>query len=202
MGLIRTLLMVGIISVIFVGCASSSSNKSNTECTVNSMCWKIKNGFNQVDMPNENEYKNNLKPYSFNYKPIIGSRHRDSRVVIDQGIILKAWINTYKAKSGSLVASHDAYIRVKEPDFVVNYETVPKQAKSRGLFNKNTNKVPFVFGSNEIDRSNIETNKAIKDYSNSVYEKDKQQNVEEQMSKSSKFDDEIKKFLKNKNIQE
>lgn len=183
-------------SLFFGGC--SSKNYAGQECAEGSWCSKIKNNFNEPD--NEREYFDNkeLNSARLPYKPIISSRNSDSRVLMDQGVVLKAWINTYKTSSGSLQAAHDVYIRVKEPDFVVNYEVPPKIQKNRGLFNQAIGKTPFVYGNDELDRSNIETNEAIVDYTNSIEENKKEGKQQEQVEKADKFDDEIKNFLESR----
>lgn len=141
-----------------------------------------------------------LKPYRYKYKPIIGSRHSDARVVIDQGVVLKAWINTYKIGKSTLVPSHDLYVRVKETDFIPQY-AVPPMFKKRGLLESNNDKIPFMLSDGEIDRSSHETNEDIKNYVNSVYSKDNIKNENKTLERATEFDSTIKDFLETKTEQ-
>lgn len=140
----------------------------------------------------EEEVKS-LKPYAFKYKPIIGSRNSDSRVVIDQGVVLKAWINTYKLDRGTLIPSHDIYVRVKEPDFIPQYATPPRM-KNKGLLTE-IKETPFMLSDKEIDRSSHKTNEGIKDYVNSVYEKNSPEKEEEKVQEGTQFDNDIKEYI-------
>ena len=172
------LIPIGFIAIsLFSGCASKNKEISDTSLKINKV----------------------YKPYQTKYKAIVGSRNNDARVIIDQGVVLKAWVNTYKDNYGNLVASHDLYIRVKKPDFVTEYATIPKTARKRGLLSP-SNKTPFMFGSNEIDRSNILTNKGIKDYTNTYEDKSNPKQVEKRLEEVSKFDKDIKQYLENKKI--
>lgn len=137
-----------------------------------------------------------LKPYTFKYKPIIGSRNSDSRVVVDQGVVLKAWINTYKLDRGTLIPSHDIYVRVKEPDFIPQYATPPRM-QNKGLLT-DTKETPFMLSDKEIDRSSTKTNEGIKNYVNSVYEKNSPEKEEERVQEGTQFDNEIKDYIKNR----
>ncbi len=138
-----------------------------------------------------------LKAYKFKYKPIVGSRHSDARVLLDNGVVLKAWINSYKNKHGSLVASHDLYVRVKKPDFVANYAVLPVSKRTSGLF-QSSKKVPFMLSSKEIDRSDIKTNNSIVEYTNSYEDKSNKKIVKKRIKESEEFDESIKRYLHSK----
>lgn len=152
---------------------------------------------------NENEQieriiiEKNFKPYDFKYRPIIKSNSDDSNVIIDQGVVLKAWINTYKVGTGTLIPSHYIYVRVKEPDFIPQYAIPPKFNKKKELEIENK-KLPFMPSNEEIDRSDMETNENIVKYVNSYYEKHDKDAEENRVEESREFDSEIKKYLENK----
>lgn len=139
----------------------------------------------------------NFKPYDFKYRPIIKSNSDDSNVIIDQGVVLKAWINTYKVGTGTLVPSHYIYVRVKEPDFIPQYAVPPKFNKKKELEIENK-KLPFMPSNEEIDRSDTETNENIVNYVNSYYEKNDKEAESKRVEDSREFDTEIKKYLDNK----
>ena len=137
------------------------------------------------------------KPYYLRFKPIVGSRQNDSKVVVDMGKVLKIWVAPYKVK-GTMVASHDIYTWVQKPGFIVG-ESIPKKGRHTGLTNASGN-LPFIFNEGDIDTSNGMTNKALKKYVNNVY---KAQNddtyVKKRINKTkSKFDATIKEYLNQK----
>lgn len=133
------------------------------------------------------------KPYKFTYTPLIGSRNDDEKVIVDMGVVLRVWINSYKTRANTLVSAHDVYIWAKKPDFIVGN---PVPVKRRGLISS-TNKLPFTLSNSEVDRSDLKTNKNIKNFINSVYEKSDEKNFKKQIIKADKFDTQIKEFLKN-----
>lgn len=169
----KSVIICSILSGLFAGCSSKE---------------KVEPKF----VENEEEVKT-LKAYAFKYKPIIGSRNSDSRVVIDQGVVMKAWINTYKLDRGTLIPSHDIYVRVKEPDFIPQYATPPRM-KSKGLLTE-TKETPFMLSDKEIDRSSHKTNEGIKQFVNSVYEKNSPEKEEERVQEGTQFDNDIKEYI-------
>ncbi len=176
---LKTVSMLLIISSTFSGCFFTNNDVDKPSLTINKV----------------------FKPYQTKYKAIVGSRNNDARVIVDQGVILKAWVNTYKDNYGDLVASHDLYIRVKKPDFVTEYATIPRTARKRGLVTP-SGKTPFMFSSNEIDRSDISTNKGIKEYTNSYEDKSNPKKVVKRLEEGSKFDKDIKQYLESKKLKQ
>lgn len=131
------------------------------------------------------------KPYKFTYKPVIGTQNPDEKISVDMGVVLRVWINSYKDRDGSLVASHDTYIWAKKPDFIVG---APLPVIKRGLVTS-SGKIPFMLSNQEVDRSNFQSNENIKKYVNAIYEKSDKQRVKKRMNQSKKFDKEIKEYL-------
>ncbi|AXH16413.1 hypothetical protein CP985_03450 [Malaciobacter mytili LMG 24559] len=146
----------------------------------------------QIDK--EVEIVKNYKPYNFKYRPIINSKHEDAKVIVDQGVVLRAWINTYKIGRNTLVPAHYIYLRVKEPDFIPQYAVPPVFGKKKMLEEQNK-KLPFIVSNDEVDRTDMKTNENILKYSNSYYDKQDKKNEEERVKQSKKFDETIKKFL-------
>lgn len=172
-------LFILIITLFLTGC----SDKNN----------QVKTSLDLVPIEKE------LKPYKFKYSPIIGSRHKDARVVIDTGVILKALINTYQIGKGKLlIPSHDVYVRVKAADFIPQYSVPPSHRKRTGMITNNNNKIPFMLSNQEVDRSSFRSNESIKNYVNSVYEKDSKENEKKILDESTKFDKTIKDFIDSK----
>jgi len=137
---------------------------------------------------------NKVKPYKFNYTPIIGTQTPEDKVIVDMGVVLRVWIQSYKTPSGNLVASHDIYMWGKKPDFIVG-NPIPTPSSSRGIISSR-NKLPFELSTSEIDRSDFKSNQAVKKFVNSTY---KIKNDKSNRPNSSKFDASIKKFLKLQN---
>jgi hypothetical protein len=150
----------------------------------------------KVEVPNKIELKR-PKAYTFNYIPIIGTQTPDDKVIVDMGVVLRVWINSYKDRTGSLVSSHDIYTWAKKPDFIVGNEL---PMKKRGILSP-SGKMPLMLSNQSVDRSDFKSNKNIREFVNSVYEKKTTPEVlDERIDESLKFDEEIKKFVSsNKN---
>lgn len=136
--------------------------------------------------------KIHTKPYQLKITPIIGTRQDDAKVVMDMGKIIKVWIAPYK-DGKTLVSSHDNYVVAQAPDFIVG-EQVPNK-NWRGMIAPE-NKIPFLFRDADLDKANKLEEEEIVKYNNIVY---KQQNdvseSEKRLEGTSKFDEEIKRFL-------
>jgi hypothetical protein len=159
------------------------------------------NDINQVSNINSNDAQmlRNTNPYYLKFKPIVGSRQDDAKVVVDMGKVLKVWIAPYKSK-GTMIAAHDIYTWVQKPDFIVG-EALPSKNTHSGLTNV-TGKFPFVFNEGDIDTSKGFTNKALKKYVNNVYKAQaSQEYVEDRATKADeKYGDLIKDYLNNKRV--
>ena len=133
------------------------------------------------------------KPYKFNYTPIIGTQTPDDKVIVDMGKVARVWINSYKTKSGELIASHDIYVWTKKPDFIVGTK-LPIRS-NRGLLNP-LRKMPFMLSKDTLNRENF-SDKNIKAYVNNIYKlKNSRTATKTRVNKSSKFDNSIKQYLK------
>lgn len=136
------------------------------------------------------------KPYEFKFKPIIGTQTPDDKVLVDMGVVLRVWIQSYKTRTGNLIASHDVYIWGKKPDFIVGN---PIPTPTRGILTPHR-KLPFMLSNEEVDRSDLESNENIRKFINSVYEKNNKPKTEKQIQKANQFDLKIKEFLKDKSV--
>lgn len=136
-----------------------------------------------------------VKAYQFGFKPIVGSRQDDSKVVVDMGKIQKIWVAPYKTK-GTMVSAHDIYIWVQKPDFIVG-EPLPSPKERSGVITPMDN-VPFVFRKKEMDdRPDKMTNESVRQYVNSVYRAENDPSLVEKKNEEadSKFDDTILDYL-------
>ena len=138
-------------------------------------------------------FVNKDKPYKFNYVPIIGTQTPDDKVLINMGVVLRIWIHSYKTRDNNLVASHDIYIWGKKPDFIVGN---PLPTINRGILTPQ-GKMPFMLSDSSVDRSNFKSNLNIRNFVNSVYEKQDKTKTVKRVNESKKFDEAIKNFLKN-----
>ncbi|WP_152182870.1 hypothetical protein [Sulfurimonas indica] len=170
---LSSILLAGAMIIGISGCSSKESVKPKPKTTI----VKLKRP----------------KAYTFNYIPIIGTQTPDDKVIVDMGVVLRVWVNSYKNRSNTLVSSHDLYIWAKKPDFIAG-NVLP--AKSRGLLTPQ-HKMPFMLSDNSVDRSNFKDNKNIRNFVNSVYkQKTTPVAAKENLHKASKNDIAIKNFIK------
>jgi len=170
---LSSVLLAGMIVIGINGCSSKESVKPQTKTTI----VKLKRP----------------KAYTFNYIPIIGTQTPDDKVIVDMGVVLRVWINSYKDRSNALVSSHDLYIWAKKPDFIAG-NVLP--TKSRGLLTPQ-HKMPFMLSDSSVDRSSFDDNKNIRNFVNSVYKQEATPSaVKENLHKASKNDVAIKNFIK------
>lgn len=93
------------------------------------------------------------------YRPIIGSGNNDARTIIDYGVVLKIWVSPYKDVDGTLIAAHYEYVWVDRPDFVPG-SAVPQVSSGGGVITP-TGYLPFSISPDEIDRSDIKSDRVI-----------------------------------------
>jgi len=138
-------------------------------------------------------YLKKPKAYTFNYIPIIGTQTPDDKVVVDMGVVLRVWINSYKTKANDLVSSHDIYMWAKKPDFIAGNEL---PYKKRGMLTA-TGKLPFMLSNENVDRSDTSDNINIRNFVNSYYEKKSDfKYTETDLDNSKQYDKLIKDFIK------
>lgn len=168
------------------GCASSQPS-----CSVASAGC----GDSQKKAPGKEEEENNLNIPAFPYKPIIGTRNNDAKMIVDTGVVLKVYIATYKDSKRTLVAAHDRYAWAKEPGFVVGSDR-PDVRKRTGMLTP-ASKAPFVFGGGEIDSTSIENNTKITNYLSAIAESEKRDTapMENMTSADERFDGVIKNYV-------
>ena len=139
-----------------------------------------------------------LKPYQFKLTPIVGTRHDESKVIVDMGKIQKIWIKQYKVGS-TLIPSHDIFTWVVKPDYVVG-ESVPTHKNNSGLLSP-MNRLPFALNAKEISSKEKRlTNSTVKKYVNSLYQTgaDPQKVVERNKKADSEYDSVINEYLRKK----
>jgi len=110
------------------------------------------------------------KPYQMKNKIIVGSRQDDAKVVYSIGKILKVWIAPYN-QGGTLIASHDNYVVVEKPHFLVG-ESVDRAGSKPNSAVSPTNNFPYVYRDYELDRSSKKdrfSDRNIKKYNNNIY---------------------------------
>jgi len=134
------------------------------------------------------------KEYIFKNTPIIGTQSSEDKIIVDMGVVLRIWINSYKNKAGDLISGHDLHIWAKKPDFIAG-TSLP--IKNRGLMTPHR-KMPFMLSDDSVDRNNFKDDENIKKFVNSVYKVNKSRTVPiEKDVEVSKFDKTIKDFIKN-----
>ena len=110
------------------------------------------------------------KPYQMKNKIIVGSRQDDAKVVYSVGKILKVWVAPY-TQGGTLIASHDNYVVVEKPHFLVGESVDRAGSRPNGAVSP-TNNFPYVYRDYELDRTNRKSrfsDKNIKHYNNNIY---------------------------------
>lgn len=173
--------------LLFNGCALRKGAKSCGILNVDG----ISNSSNALEI----NRKNYVNPYQMKIKPIVGSRQDDAKVVVDMGKVLKVWISPYKS-SGTMIASHDLYTWVEKPRFIPG-ESIDYIKKADGMMSS-AKRLPFVFNEHELAKEGDLTSEDVKDYVNSVYKTQNNNQVEENNKKSSKYDSTINRYLQNK----
>jgi len=177
--------LIGVGLFFFTGCAVK---KVKTEYVKKSNVLKEK--FNKT-----NNYNH------FRFKPIIGTRQEDTKVMVDMGKYAKIWIKNYKNNNDYFISSHDIIVQIREPGFISG-EDVPsfKRRAVKKTFGSNS----FAFRSKDLLTSNSDMNtvdtktRYIKDYVNNNSKEQKEKKlIETKRNKLNKFDHEIKNFLKN-----
>lgn len=141
-----------------------------------------------------------IKPYRLKIRPVIGTRTDDAKIVRDFGVVQKVWITPYVDKNDNLVASHDIYVVVKSPHWVVG-EALPVAKKQSGLINP-AGKVPFAFRDTEFDEGTELSDENLKNYINDVNKITQQINLlqklpENKQEDSMKYNKKIREYLDN-----
>ncbi|CAA6816267.1 MAG: Unknown protein [uncultured Campylobacterales bacterium] len=137
--------------------------------------------------------RSSLTPYQMKIKPIVGSRQDDSKVVVDMGKVLKIWVAPYKS-GATMISSHDLYTWVQKPGFIPG-ESIDTVKKADGMMAA-SKRLPFVFNENEVAKEGDLNSKEVKDYVNSVYKvQNDNEIIKENNKKASKYDPSIKQYL-------
>lgn len=170
-------ILIGLACVfVFIGC--SQKDTVQTPCGV-------------AQMSDSSEFA----PQRLKIRPIIGSRASDSKMSRDFGYIQKVWVAQYVNDSDNLIASHDVYVVVKEPHWVVG-EKLPI-AKKRGLTALKAPTFQSAISPSEIEGEEV-NDKTVKEFINNLGKLDKNPQEIVDKADSSAYDDEIKKYLEKK----
>lgn len=135
-----------------------------------------------------------VKAKEMRISPIVGTRSEESRIVRDFGVIQKAWIAPYVNEDRDLISAHDIYVVISEPKWIPGQE-IPKN--SSGMKTP-IGGVPFMFKNEEVySSSDLSNDETIKKFVSEVYKKDKNSSLtDRQIDELKKFDESIKKFIK------
>lgn len=184
MNKLKIVIIFSILSFLISGC---SSKKVVTKF--------VKVGNSEVQKFNRTNNYN-----KFRYKPVIGTRQEDTKVMIDMGQYAKIWIKNYRNKNETFVASHDIITMIKSPGFISG-EDVP--SSRRRTVNKTYSGNSFsyrssdlIHNSNTMDKLKI---KHVKDYVNNYNQVKKYKKLPISKQKIvNKYDKKIKSYLKAK----
>jgi len=181
----KTNIFIAMTSLLFFGCAEKQRDIKITEI---------------IPKTQKKHIHTLLVPYQTKVTPVVSSYQNDSKVIVDEGVVLKVWIAPYKIKT-TLIAGHDIYTWAKKPSFIVGEEMPKYNSKKNDLFAAD-NKTPFVFRGGYIDNSKPISNKQVKKYVNNIYKfKAGETNaVTKKKQKNNKFNIAIKQFLEEKKI--
>lgn len=165
----------------------------------NRVCGGI-NGCNGDKSVENNTPQTQLNPYQFKFKPIVGSRQDDAKVVVNMGKVQKIWVAPYKT-GATMIASHDVYTWVEKPDFVVG-EAVPDTRAREGVITP-MDTVPFAFKSREFEKNSKPMNDMeVRKYVNNVYKTDNDPSliVKKNDEADDEFDSTISDYLKKERL--
>jgi len=178
---VKVVILAGVGSLIFAGCAATEDACIPKEIPVNNGQFCA------------------TKPYKMNNKIIVGSRQDDAKVVYSIGKILKVWIAPY-SQGGTLIAAHDNYVVVEKPHFLVG-ESVERAGTRPNSVISPTDNFPYVYRDYELDRTskkNRFSDQNIKKFNNSIYRSKEAYNIPAK-SRSNKanalYDKKIFQFL-------
>ena len=159
---------------------------------------KVKTRFVKVNNSQYQNFNSTNNYNHFRYKPVIGTRQEDTKVMIDMGQFAKIWVKNYKNKNKTFVASHDIITMIKEPGFIAGEEiSSNKRMTIRKTYGGNS----FSYRSKDIlynssKNSSLKTSQ-IKNYINNYSESKKYNKIPKSKHQEVEiFNNKIKSFLK------
>jgi hypothetical protein len=160
---------------------------------------KIKTRFIKANNNQLNNFNRTNNYNHFRYKPVIGTKQEDTKVLIDMGQFAKIWVKNYRNKNKTFVASHDIITMIKEPGFIAG-EDLPNR---RSTIRKSYSGHNFSYRSNDLLFNSNKTSKLkttqIKDYINNYSEAKKYKKLPtKKIKQNTKIDNKLKKYLKEK----
>lgn len=164
---------------------------------------KVKTRFVKMNNSQYQSFNSTNNYNHFRYKPVIGTRQEDTKVMIDMGQFAKIWVKNYRNKNKTFVASHDIITMINEPGFIAG-EEIP--SSKRRTLKKTYGGNSFSYRSKDIlhnssKNSSLETSQ-IKNFINNYSESKKYKKIPKSKVKEVKiFDDKIKSFLKKRRIE-
>jgi len=135
----------------------------------------------------------------FRYKPVIGTRQDDTKVLIDMGQFAKIWIKNFKNGNNSFTASHDVIIKIREPDFIAG-EEVPRHRRrtvkrTYGSHSFSYRSSDLLHNNSSINTQDVKT-KDIKKYLNNYAKAKKEKKLDtKKQQQMSEYDKKLKEYL-------
>jgi len=178
-GIIFTLISLG---VIFSGCASTP---------------KVKTRFVKQK---QYRYSDDNNPREFRYRPVIGTKQADTRVMIDMGEWAKIWVKNYRNENKTFVASHSIVTMVREPGFIAG-EDVPRGrrdtvSKTYGGRSFTLRSEDLIYDNSSYGNEDV-NDEQVKDYMNNFeYSKKTKMVVPQKRANAIKHDKAIEDYMK------
>jgi hypothetical protein len=170
--------------VVFSGCSSKN----------------IKTRFESDSSKKVVQSSKNNNYHKFRYKPIIGTRQDDTKVMVDMGKFAKIWVKSYRNKNRTFVASHDIITMIKAPGFIVG-EDLPRSSKE--TIRRSNSGTTFAYRSSDINHNSSEFRKLtpsdVKEFSNNYNKAKKYRTLtSEKLKMTKKYNSKLKEFLDEK----
>jgi hypothetical protein len=169
--------------LLFSGCTSTPKVKTK---------WVQKRSYS---------YQNSNNPIKFRYKPVIGTKQEDAKVMIDMGEWAKIWVKNYKNKNETFVATHTIVTKVRDPNFIAG-EQIPRSRRdttynSYGARSFTFKSQDLIYDNSSHGSKNV-SDEQVKEYINSYEYSKKTEKLEPQRrEKLNKYNSAIKDYLKN-----
>ncbi|WP_294961543.1 hypothetical protein [Sulfurimonas sp.] len=151
-------------------------------------------------------YERRNNPIEFRFKPVIGTKQSDTKVMIDMGEWAKIWVKNYKNKNKTFVATHSIVTMIREPGFIAG-EQIPRSrrdtvSKSYGARSFSFRSQDLTYNNSSLGSDNI-SDSQIKDYMNSYEYSKKTKRMKPQKKESIlKYDKAIKEYMKKAKVDE
>ena len=151
-------------------------------------------------------YSQSNNPTEFRYKPVIGTKQSDTKVMIDMGEWAKIWIKNYKNKNKTFVASHSIVTMIREPGFIAG-EQIPYGRRQSVYDTYGARSFTFrssdLIHNNSSQGSNNVSDEEIKNYVNNYeYSKKTKKVPPQKREEITKYNASISKYIKERKEKE